>query len=260
MSRSVVRATALPPPRKIDDADFENLCRTFGIAEAQRQEAREFLDDCAAAFAEAIRRQRALPARKEDRLNIQRAVREIQSAARLLNQAKGPAAQSGLRVVGRRIGRLVSAPWLRRRFPDDRMAPRAYYWPHEDQFGRPPAGEPAHPVDVEDLSVDDRIYFATRRGRDLITVILAEIAQALDEARRHIVELPHGRMPLQYRNYLMAALAQLWRHLGRRPTSGTKSQFGAFCESAFDALGWPTEGVNAALPDAIATWRQLYRA
>jgi hypothetical protein len=81
----------------------------------------------------------------------------------------------------------------------------------------------------------------------------------LDDARRHIVELPKGRKPLEYRNYLMAALAELWCRLGRQPTSGARSQFGEFCECVFVALGWPTEGVNAALSDAIAAWRDHYR-
>jgi hypothetical protein len=117
----------------------------------------------------------------------------------------------------------------------------------------------ANAVDVDDLSLDQRIFFARRRSRELILAILAETAEALDVARRHIAEAPDGRKPLEIRKYLMANLAELWRDLGNRPTSGMRSQFGAFCESVFEALGWPTEGVNAALSDAIATWRERYR-
>jgi hypothetical protein len=115
------------------------------------------------------------------------------------------------------------------------------------------------PIDVEDLSLDDRIYMTTNRGGDVISAILAELAQGLDNARQRIVELPDGRKPLEIRRYLMAALAQLWHQLGRKPTPGRRSKFGQFCEDVLAGIGWPTDGVNAALPGAIATWRQLYR-
>jgi len=260
MSQSVVRTADLSPPRKIDNADFEAICGTFKIVESQHREAREFLDEIVTVFADAIAKQRALPGRRDDRLAIQRAVREIRSAADWLNRAKGTAARTGLRATGGRIGPLVSASWLRWRFPGDAHAPDVYYWPQDARSGRSPARVPARPVDVDDLSLDQRIFFATHRNRELISAILAETAEALDNARQHIVEAPDGRKPLEYRKYLMAALAELWRRLGNRPTSGMRSKFGAFCESVFEAIGWPTEGVNAALSDAIATWRELYRS
>jgi hypothetical protein len=115
------------------------------------------------------------------------------------------------------------------------------------------------PINVEDLSLNDRIYFATNRGGDVLVAILEELAQALDDSRRRIVELPDGRKPLESRNYLMAALAQLWHQIGKKPTPGKRSNFGLFCEDVFAAIGWPVDGVNAALADAIETWRQLYQ-
>lgn len=254
MVRSVVRAAALPLPRRIDNQSFANICHDFGISEDRRQEVREFLDECVTAFAKVISTQRGLPTRRDDRLNITPAAREIRNAARLLNLARGPAARSGLPVAGRRIGPLVAAPWLRWRFPNDPLVPDTRYW--DDSSARLLVS--GLPVDVEDLSLDDRISFATRRSRDLITTILAELAQALDDSCRRIIDLPDGRKPLEMRTYLMAALAQLWQRLNKKPTPGRRSEFGQFCENVFSALGWPTDGVNAALPGAIAKWRELY--
>jgi hypothetical protein len=57
---------------------------------------------------------------------------------------------------------------------------------------------------------------------------------------------------------MLAALAEFWHRLGRRHTSGMKSKFGDFCEAVFDAIGWPTEGVNAALAEAKNLWRTRY--
>jgi len=67
------------------------------------------------------------------------------------------------------------------------------------------------------------------------------------------------KLPLDHRAYFLAALAELWHRFGGRPTSGLKSKFGAFCEAVFEAIGWPTEGVSSALPDAIKLWRGLCR-
>ena len=255
IARSVVRAATLPLPRRVDDEGFLNVCRDFGIGEDRRQEVREFLDLCVTEFGAAIAKQQAWPTRRDDRLNIERATREIRSAAQWLNRAKGPAARSGLRAAGRRVGPLVSAPWLRWRFPDDPLAPHARY--ANDPSTRSPVS--GLPIDVEDLSLQDRIFFATNRSGDVIAAVLAELARALDDARQRIVKLPDGRKPLELREYLMATLAQLWHLLGKTPTVGTSSKFGQFCENVFDAIGWPTDGVNAALSDAIVTWRRLYR-
>jgi hypothetical protein len=255
MIRSVVRAAALPPPHAIDDESFRNICRDFRISESHGQEVREFLDECAACFAQVIKKQRSLPTRRNDRLNIEQAARDIRNAARHLNLATGPAAALGLRAAGERIGPLVSAPWLRSHFSNDPAAPVTRFQDDSTAGSR----VPVRPIDVEELSLNDRIYFATHQSRNVIAAILAEIAQALEESRRRIVELPDGRKPLEVRRYLMAALAQLWHQLGRKPTPGGRSKFGQFCEDVFAGFGWPNGGVNAALSDAIATWHRLYR-
>ena len=77
----------------------------------------------------------------------------------------------------------------------------------------------------------------------------------MEEAHRHIVQLLNGREPLEYRNYLMAALAELWWRLGKRPTSGMGSKFGAFCEAAFEVRR--RRGVYvAAVLTIIQAWRR----
>jgi hypothetical protein len=249
MTSKIITAGEFSLPRKIDDESFLHICHDFQIGKEERQEVREYLDNCVTEFGRMLSRHQGLPDRRGDRLNIERAERELKKAHRWLSAAKGPIARSGLRAAGRRTGRLVSASWMRWRFPTHPLAPTARYW--NDISARSD-----RPLDIEDLSLDDRVYFAANCSRDLILAILAEIAQALDDARRRIVELPGGRKPLELRSYLMANLAELWQLLGRRPTMGRNSQFGNFCESVLAGIGWPSDGVNAALPDAIATWRQ----
>jgi hypothetical protein len=111
---------------------------------------------------------------------------------------------------------------------------------------------------MEDLSLDERIEFMEQRGGKVVPMLLRDIIAALEDGRRAIVQLPDGRKPLKNRAYMLAALAEAWHRLGRRPTSGINSRFGCFCEAVFEAIGWPTEGVNAALADTKKLWRTLY--
>ncbi len=258
MPQTIVRLAALLPPRRITDEDFELICRTYAIPPDEHLAVRDFLDECVTTFAKAVTEERNRPGRKKDRLSIQRAARDLHRAVYWLERAAGPAARSGLRAAGRHIGPMVTASWLRRRFPNDRLAPGAHYWPKEDSTGRASFRDPPRSIEVDDLSAHERIRFAEHRPGEVITAILTRVGGALDDARRVIVQLLDGRKPLAVRNYMLAALAEQWHRLDRRPTPGKSSEYGKFCETVFDAIGWPTEGVNRAISDAIKTWRRLY--
>lgn len=247
-------------PRQISDEDFDTICRVSAIPRDKRAMVREFLDDAVTGFAEAMTTELALPSRKADGLAIKRAIANLRKAQHSLKRSAGPAGVRGLRAAGRHIAPALSVSWMQRHFPEDRAAPDAILWPPDDRSDRDRFGgrAPLRPTDTDALSEHQRIEFMGARGNVAIAVLLGDIADALNDGRRAIVQLPDGQKPLEHRAYMLAALAELWHRLDRRPTSGN-SQFGAFCEAVFEPIGWPTEGVNAALPDAIKLWRRLYR-
>jgi hypothetical protein len=57
------------------------------------------------------------------------------------------------------------------------------------------------------------------------------------------------------RLYFLANLARFWHELGKSVSGGPRSLFVSFCEAVSEAVGWPTEGVASAVPDAIELWR-----
>jgi hypothetical protein len=267
MTRNVVRVDDLKPPRAVTDEDLELICRTFHIPKIQHDEVRNFLADAVAGFRRAIDDQRKLPSRKDDRLAITRAIYHLRRAEHLVKQIKGPAGRRALRVSGRQIAPAVSDAWLQRHFPNDFEAPSEVYRvagynplrpSMRDPGVRPSLRDSDWLSEAENRSLDNRVDFMGRWGGTAIAKLLANEITALEGGRRSIVHLPDGRKPLTHRAYMLAALAELWRGLGRRPTSGANSQFGAFCEVVFRAIGWPTEGVSSALPDAIKLWRARY--
>jgi hypothetical protein len=259
MTRRVVRATDLKPPRAIASENFDLIFRTFKIPREQQDGVRDFLADAVAVFREVITDERALPTRKADRLAVTGAIDNLGRAAHQLKRVKGPAGRRALHLSGRQIARVVSDAWLQSRFPNDFEAPSEVYPPANYNPSRLRPRDLDWLDEAENQSIANRVDFMGRRGATTILKLLSDVFTALDAGRRLIVQLPDGRKPLRHRKYMLAALAQLWSNLGRRPTSGANSHFGAFCEVVFEAIGWPTEGVNSALPSAILLWRRLYR-
>jgi hypothetical protein len=146
MFRKVVRAAELLPPRRISNDDFAAICKTSDIAWEMRAAARDFLDDAVNGFAEAITNAEALPARRPDRLAIERAIADLRSAQHRLKRRAGPAGAMGLQVAGRHIAPALSVSWMRRHF---RATPSPIYWPPDDRSGRDPFGgrEPSRPIE-----------------------------------------------------------------------------------------------------------------
>jgi hypothetical protein len=207
----------------------------------------------------AVAGERRFPSRKADRLSIEHAIKDLRNARHRLKRNAGPAGRLGLRLAGHQIASALSVTWMRRQFPGDRAVPNVIYWPADDQGGREPERIPSRPIDTDDLTLGQRIGLMERRGGEAIAALLGDIADALESGRRAIVHLPTGRKALEHRRYWLAALAELWHRLGRKPTSGDRSKFGEFSEAVCDAIGWPTDGVKSALPEAIQLWRSLYR-
>jgi hypothetical protein len=50
-----------------------------------------------------------------------------------------------------------------------------------------------------------------------------------------------------YRDYLVINLAVKWTDLGKEILIGPRSEFVEFCESAAEAIGWPTKGISEAV-------------
>jgi hypothetical protein len=250
----------------VSDEVFDFICVTADIPSAKRTWLRENLDGLVAVFADEIRANRLQPTQQADTDHIKKAWKSVTRARAEIARATGPAARLAFRASGRRIGSLVAASWLRRRFPDDRLTPNPYYWPRDDNDHGPSPFGMRTPVEADDISLAERIFFAERRTMPVMVAILDDIGAALKSAQTRIVAPPPekqgsgGRKPLITRRYGLVNLAEFWCELGRRPTTGRTSKYGAFCEMVFDGIGWPTTGVNAALADAITTWRKLHRS
>jgi hypothetical protein len=97
------------------------------------------------------------------------------------------------------------------------------------------------------------------RSKETILAMLKTFEASLDRASTSIRQQPGaagGRKPLRGRHYFIINLADLWSSL-RKPVSMGNSHFAAFVTNVFELVGWPTIGLIAALPEAVADWRHL---
>jgi hypothetical protein len=215
-------------------------------------------------FAAIIEHEQLRPSRSADKDRLQKVRAAIGKARGEMASQIGQAGDRGVRSAGRMLAPMVTARWLREQFPRDGLTPARRHV-FEMTYGVPRGPMPSRPeqrratqLDIEEDSLHARVRFGEERAIDLLSAILAVIDDALGEALSLFPLLPGargGRRALTQRQYLMANLASCWEGLGRRPTVGPNSDFTAFCEAIFEAIGWPIGGVEAAVPDALKLWR-----
>jgi len=236
--RKVVRAADLPPPRRVSDEDFDALCVTFDVERDERQALRQQLDNIVDVFASRLLEERRRPDRQGDRDWLSDALKATQKARAALPSRPGKAAEHPVRVGGALLNPVITVSWLVEKFPafGELLAKREEWKPGND------------------VSATIRAEFIDRETLPVLSALLGEVELVLQVAVNLLPLMPGGkggRQRLTHRAHMIANLTQCWRSLGRTPTSGPNSPFTAFCEAVFDAIGWPTEGVEAAVPDAL---------
>lgn len=257
-------ASSLPLPRPAPDTGLEELFLVHRIPSEYWPMAKAFLDELVAVFAGEIRRERREPALRADRQTLHKAQCAVEQALAVMKRPLGPAARRSLRAAGPRLGPVVSAGWLRERFPDDEYVPTRHALPIDHQASRVRYPGLArlrrndNRLDVEQFSGEARAQFVEMRPAETMRALLESIQAALQAAQGRFLLLPGargGQKPLLQRRYMLANLAELWHRIGRSPSSGPASDFLAFCEGLCTLIGWPDEGLETAVADALVTWR-----
>jgi hypothetical protein len=270
--------TETTKPHCLSSEDFEFICSTYKIPDDQRSDLKSFLTGLVDFVATEIQRGEKTFDRKDDRKSI-KAAREAIQNTRLTLEGIGPSGKLALRGFGDTLGEIVDTYWLRGAFPDDGLvpSPRRHTFVGNRDLERPGLQRPNLPLPNtrdEELRTDEtdktqsnsddlyaRVYFARHRTAPLICAILRRLEKGLKASITDLDAQPGargGRKSKKMRHLFLLNLVSFWASIGRRATSGD-SKFADFCESVFDAAGWPTRGVKGALPAAIEDWRNRSR-
>jgi hypothetical protein len=254
----VLRSANFRSPKKITDSDFDEICGTSKILSSHRLDMKKRLDALVEAFGESMRETRRQPARKPDRKRLERALSYVEKAAAQTDKL-GPSGRLAMRTISDSVAPMLSAQWLNEKFSDDDFAPQRSQLPSTTGL-RSPYHTPLRSQEyfIEEKSLEARFEFVQQRPVRTTSAVLREIKKGLATALRSLDLQPRsrgGREPLTYRHYLIMNLAEIWISFGRKVSTSAKSEFTTFCETVAEPMGWPTDGMSAAIPVAVRDWR-----
>jgi hypothetical protein len=254
-----LRNENFPIPQKISDADFETLCETFYVASNHRQRLRMRLDGFLDALARSMSIDRALPDRKSDQEHLEEILAHIRAAAAQTNKL-GPAGHLALRTISPFVSLMLAAQWMNESFPDNDYTPKRSVPKEFSGLRSPRQTYRTSTYFIEEDTQGARFEFVRQNPAITLNTALKQFGEGLSEALRTFDLQPSskgGQKPLLYRHYALIHLIGMWDEMGREPSSGPRSGCTAFCEAVVDAMKWPTQGLSAAMPDAIKHWRHL---
>jgi len=248
-------------PKRIEDEDWEMICKTAGISSGERQRLRVRLNYLVDALATWMSNDRRLPGRTSDREQVKEILSHIKAAAAQTYKL-GPAGHLAFKAISPFVAAMLASQWMNESFPYDDNTPQRLPVPEGSFVLRPPLRiSPRAPTYfIEELSRETRFQFVFQKPVKTMGEALKQLGERLSEVLRAFELQPRsrgGQEPLLYRHYALVNLIEMWVEIGGEPSSGPNSACTLFCESVVDAMGWPTEGLSSAMPDAIKHWHHL---
>jgi hypothetical protein len=237
-----------PPPNRVPQEKVSEICEWLGVSHRLAAEVKNNLDDLVDYVHESMSQKKAAD-RKGDRGRISNMLAQIEDTRR---QLRGMSIDGRLAVrsTAKRLADILSGDWLRYHFPSEA--------PSKPMLGgRPPMRQPTRGTTNEDV-----IYFNYQFIRDqapeTLNALLRDLELGLASALTSFDSVPGargGRQTLTHRHLVILNLANIWLRLGEKPVGTQGSNFAAFCAAIFEAIGWPTDGLESAIPDAIRSLR-----
>jgi len=237
-----------PHPKQLSQEKVTEICAGLGISDRHAAELKDYLDDLVDYVHELMSQEKAAN-RKGDRARILKMLDRIKDI-RDEPQDLRIDGRLAVRSSAERLADILSGYWIEYHFPGDA--------PSRRRLGgyRPPTREPVRGRTADVTYLNYR--FIRNRAPETLNALLRDLESALASALTSLDSHPRargGRQPLTYRYNVILNLANIWHRIGKKVVGTPKSNFVAFCHFIFEAIGWPTNGLDAAIPDAINNWR-----
>jgi hypothetical protein len=236
-----------PPPKRVSQEKVSEICEWLGISD-RHAEVKNFLDDLVDYVHESMSQKKAAN-RKGDReriLNMRDRIKDIREQL----QDMRIDGRLAVRSTAEQLADILSGDWLRYHFPDA---------PSKPMLGgnRPPMRQPARSTTDADVKYFN-YQFIRDQAPETLNALLKDLESALASALTSLDSVPGalgGLKPLEHRHFVIVNLANIWQRIGKKPVGTRGSVFAVFCEAIFEAMGWPTNGLDSAIPDAIKSLR-----
>jgi hypothetical protein len=247
-------------PKRISDAEWEALCETSRIAVKYRHQLRMRLNNVVDSLVGWMSEERNLPERKSDLAQVNDMLSHVDKAGAVISRL-GPAGHLAFKAISPFLAPMLAAQWMNESFPDNDSTPKRSV-PEEFSGLRCPPRQTHRTSEyfIEEDSLEARFEFVRQNPAQTLKAALEQIDVGLREILCALDLQPRsrgGQKPLVYRHYAIINLIEIWDEMGRVPSSGPDSDCTSFCVEVIYAMGWPTKGLSAAMPDAIKHWRHL---
>jgi hypothetical protein len=211
----VIRADALPPPKTITSASFDEICRNHRVPIAMQGELRKRFDQLTSSYSTSMKNNKLVD-RKRDRDNFAKVLKAIKKARKILAPT-GPSGKRALSAVASRLAPMITVGSLRERFPGDGLLPEPQPLASNgaDMMGRFPIRSEIRPLpgddvgDVEQRTLDARREFVSKRPLKTISHVLETLEYGLRASIERIENQrgsSGGRKPNIYRHYVLRSL------------------------------------------------------
>jgi hypothetical protein len=236
-----LRPADFPRPKRVSQEKVLEICEGLGIPDRYVAELKEHLDDLVDYVHESMSQKEAAD-RQGDRVRILTMRKQFKEIRYILQ---------GLRIDGRlavrstaeRLADILSGDRIRHHFPNDAPSkPRLFLG------NRPLQRQPT--TDVTHLNYQ----FIRGRAPETLNALLLDLESALASALASLDSHPGARggpEPLRHRHVVLLNLASIWHRVGKKPVGTPNSFFAVFCQTVFEAMEWPIDGLDSAIPDAI---------
>ncbi len=240
-----LRPADFSPPRRLSQEKILEICGERKMSDRHAARLRDFLDKLVDYIHEWMSQEKEAD-RQNDRDRIIKMHDHVAAAQYELSKAKGLGMDGrlALRSIAERLADILSGDWLRYHFPSD--AP-----------SRPPRAVRRSPREPNQDKTHSNYQFLRHRAPETLQALLRDLESALASALGALSSDRRARggpRPLEYRDNAILNLASIWDQIGKKPVSTPGSSFAIFCELVFEAMGWPTNGLDSAIPGAVKNW------
>jgi len=244
-----LKAADFPPPKQLSHDQVLEICKTLRISDRHAAQIKDFLDDLVDHIDDWMSREGAAN-RQRDRKHIENMRKQInatQSELRCL-EIDGRLA---LRSAAARLADVLSGDRLRYHFPGKA--------PSKPTLGgvRRPTREPVR--GRTDVTYSN-YQFIRSQAPETLQALLRDLDGVLASSLTSLASDPRargGQQPLTYRHNVLVNLCEIWTRIGEEVVTTANSGFVSFCHFVVEAMGWRTDGLDAAIAPAVKDWRNL---
>ena len=186
-----LRNEDFPFPKKINEDDWETICKTAGIPSGDQERLRMRVNELVDALENWMSNDRTLPDRKSDREQVKELLSLI-NAATATTDKLGPAGYLAFKAISPFLASMLAAQWVNESFPDDAYTPQRSSVP--DEFGRELRTSIRAPTYfIEEHSREARLQFVRQYPVKTMGAALKEIGRGLSEVLRTFDLRPRSR-------------------------------------------------------------------